>query len=170
MTHKPDDGALSRSEVETFRDFQPEDAKLFRWLLDFARDILRDEDLSSSEVRAIVLCAFRDYARERAIVGNPQVFLARRTAERAEAHMELRGIKPGADEREPHLLDRIRSRASLDAMPDKARRALFILYYENGSYEDVAAELGVSFAYVERLVRKMVRKLEEAGRPPEPRE
>jgi DNA-directed RNA polymerase specialized sigma subunit len=148
------------------------DDPLAVWATQVAAASLLRDGLSPSEVEQIVREAFQDYANFRKAVTQPHLFLVKRILAQAKLHMKLRGTEPVSDpeERAPHLLDVIRTKAALDMLTETQRTALRLLFHEQQSFEDVALELGVSVEYARRLIARTLRQLREWRPPREPGE
>lgn len=139
------------------------DVAACRAVRDTSGNALLREGLSPQTVVEILDDAERELRRFRQSVKDPHEFLVKRILVKRDAYRKRRGFEPGpdAEEQAPHLLDVARTRAALDTLNRDARVALEILYARKGTYEDVAEALGVSVAYVPRLVARALDKLGE---------
>ncbi len=140
-----------------------EDRALCREVRGMFQDMLLDEGLSPKIVLAIFEDAEREFRMFRQTIQHPAEFLVKRISGKRDKYRNRRGTESEADpeERPPHLLDLVRTRAVLDTLSPHARTALLVMYSREGTFQDVADELDVSLEYAKRLVRKTLDTLEE---------
>ena len=92
---------------------------------------------------------------------------AQRRSDRERAWSE---VQPSASEipdaeRILVMRDRLaRVEAAIAAMPERARTALRLYRIEERSQREIAAEMGVTVSAVEKLLRRALRQINEAGR------
>ena len=139
------------------------DASLQAWMGNVLGARLLARGLTRQEARDILLDALRDYARFRRDVKNPRLFLVKRVWTKLKAHMKLRGIErpPDSEDQMPHLLDAIRRGTALMTLGPKARRCLQLLFLEQKTHEEIAAEMDHSVAGVRRLISGGMKQLRE---------
>jgi RNA polymerase sigma factor (sigma-70 family) len=124
--------------------------------------LMRDYGLSEAAIETVLRDAFLGFVDSRGTIpGDPRAWLTGQILERATEHLRLRGIEPepdpAADAR--RMLNLIYTQAALATLQKKARQALMLLFHEQKSYEEIAADLEVSVRYAQRLVTRAMAQL-----------
>lgn len=118
--------------------------------------VLLSEGLSPETIDAILEVTEREFRAFRKSITDPSHFLVKRILANRDKYLKNRGTEGAedAEEQAPPLLVVVRTQAALDTLSRHARIAMLILYHRGGTFADVAEALGVSDAYVPRLVDK----------------
>ena len=137
------------------------DDELTLWAISFIGSSLMTDGLSPAEVYCIVRDSVHQCRAFQRNVNNPLLFLVDHITRRARRYMERRGMTPPsiAEQETPHIRDIIRTNEAVDSLTGNARRAVYLLFYENKSYEEIADELDVHVRYVRRLLQGAVEQL-----------
>jgi hypothetical protein len=154
--------------AEQRHGFPSGDEELTAWAIGHLGAWLLCEGLSPSEIETIVKEAVHQCRTFQHSVANMRVFLIDRIRGRARRYMEQRGLQTDslAEGQPPYLIDVIRTKEAMDTLTGNAWKVVYLVFYENKKYEEVALELHVHVRYVMRLLRGSIEQL-QAWRPPQ---
>lgn len=147
------------------------DRDLAAWALAYVRNSLLQDGVPAYAIRPIVTEALRDYANFRKAVPDPRAFLVERILTKGRRYKTLRGIGQSSDaeDQRPHPLEVVRTKEAVNTLGPDARRVILMLFHEDKTFEEMAAELDTTVVYVQRVVQKAMQQL-RAWRPQAPRE
>lgn len=135
-----------------------------------ARLLQRECGFTDAVIEWIVADAFLAYTLLES-VPEPESWLAEAIFDRARRYMRLRGMDEHRDHEEDaaHVRTLVFTKAALRMLSPAARRALELHCHEK-SYEDIAADLGVTVRAAEKLVMNAKSQLQRWQRERETRE
>ena len=119
-----------------------------------AQLLQREYGLTDAVIHSIVADAFFGYTGAQQNFPDPESWLADAIFDRARRYIRLRGMDehPDHEEDPAHVRTLVLTKAALRMLSPTARRALLLRYRERRSYEDIAADLGVTVRAAEKLV------------------
>jgi RNA polymerase sigma factor (sigma-70 family) len=86
----------------------------------------------------------------------------------AKRHLERRGLTTGDEAEKTRAAERwLREKEALDLLPERCRTVLRLRYDEGKTFEEIAAELGVTLRSAKRMVLDAGEKLRALTRPKE---
>ena len=102
---------------------------------------------------------FGAYMTNRAVVSDAQGWLISMACAEAEKFQQIRAFEEALPEASRDARDRELTRIALTTLPENAREAVRLRFYERKSYDDIAEKLGITAHYAEHLVATSIAKV-----------
>jgi len=151
-SHNESEGLGHSAEVERIE-------VLYRTLdTALTRVLIQRYVMTDTEARSLLEEALYAYLQVTVPTSEPHSWINATVMMRAEELYPKRGTSSLPDDiaEARKLIETVRG---LDTLPDNARRALRLRALEQWSYEDIAADLGITVRYARRLVVSSIAKL-----------
>lgn len=134
--------------------------RLYQSLSEVLLGVLTERyELTVAEAASLLEDTFGAYVTSRAAVSDAQGWLISAACAEAEKLQQIRAFEEALPEASGDARARELTSRALAMLPENAREAVRLRFYERKSYDDIAANLGITEHYAEHLVATSIAKV-----------
>lgn len=134
--------------------------RLYQSLSEVLFGVLTEKyELTAADAASLLEDTFGAYVTSKAAVSDAQGWLISMACAEAEKFQQIRAFEEALPETSRDAPDRELTCRAVATLPENAREAARLRFYERKSYDDIATRLGITVHYAEHLVATSIAKV-----------